>query len=223
MITVHHLNQSRSHRVLWLLEELEVPYEVVNYQRDARTLLAPPELRRVHPLGKSPVITDEGRTIAESGAIIEYLVERYGHGRGLAPAVGTDEHLRYRYWLHYAEGSAMPILLMKLVFMRIPKPPMPAVLRPFAKLISMGVQTRLLDPQLKNHMQYWAEELRRGGWFAGEAFTAADIQMSFAVEAAVGRSGRTPAPEIDGFLKRIHQRPAYQRAEQKGGEFKLPG
>jgi glutathione S-transferase len=112
---------------------------------------------------------------------------------------------------------------MKLVFMRIPKPPMPAVLRPFAKLISMGVQAKLLDPQLKNHMQYWAEELRRHTWFAGDAFSAADIQMSFPVEAAVGRSGAAPAPEIAGFLKRIRERPAYQRAEQKGGEFSLPG
>src|SRR4249920_636693 len=135
MITVHHLNNSRSQRVLWLLEELCVPYEVKRYQRDPVTMLAPPSLRAVHPLGKSPVITDGALTLAESGGIIEYVVERYGGGR-LAPPPGTPERLRYSYWLHFAEGSAMPPLLLKLVFDRIERAPMPFFAKPIARAIA---------------------------------------------------------------------------------------
>lgn len=219
MIQVHHLNHSRSQRVLWLLEELGVPYEVVKYRRDSKTMLAPPELKKVHPLGKSPVITDDGRTIAESGAIIEYLIDRYGNGR-LIPPSGTDDRLRYTYWLHYAEGSAMPFLLLKLVFLRMSKGPAPFFVRPLVKAISRKVQTSFIDPQLSTHLQYWEDELSRTTWFAGSEFTAADIQMSFPVEAGADRSGFEPGAHVKAFLERIHSRPAYQRAMKATGDSK---
>jgi glutathione S-transferase len=159
MLTVHHLNNSRSQRVLWLLEELGVPYEIKRYQRDPKTMLAPPELRAVHPLGKSPVITDDGQTIAESGAIIEYLIGKYGQGR-FAPAPGTPERLRYTYWLHYAEGSAMPPLLLKLVALRIASAPMPFFAKPIARKIAGTLQSSFIDPQLKLHLGYINKELK---------------------------------------------------------------
>jgi glutathione S-transferase len=219
MITVHHLNNSRSQRVLWLLEELGCEYEIKKYQRDPATLLAPPELIQVHPLGKSPVITDGARTVAESGAIIEYLTDTYGNGR-LRPVAGTDARLRYTYWLHYAEGSAMPPLLMKLVFLRLPKGA-PALLRPLAGKIASRAQTTFIDPQLRRHMAFWESELEKSEWFAGDEFTGADIQMSFPVEAAAARSGIEAGPKLRNFLTRIHARPAYQRAIARGGEFRL--
>jgi glutathione S-transferase len=221
MITLHHLNNSRSQRILWLLEELGLEYQIVRYQRDPQTLLAPPQLKRVHPLGKSPVITDGGETLAESGAIIEYLVDTYGKGR-LRPPVGTPERRRYSYWLHYAEGSAMPPLLMKLVFQRLPQGPVPVLLRPLVRTISARAQQRFIDPQLRTHIAYWEEELGRAPWFAGDEFTAADIQMSFPLEAAASRSGVPLADKVRNFLERIHERPAYQRALTAGGEFRLP-
>jgi glutathione S-transferase len=218
MITVHHLNNSRSQRVLWLLEELGVPYEVVRYQRDPKTMLAPKALRAIHPLGKSPVITDGGKTIAESGAIIEYLLETYGEGR-LIPPAGSPDRLRFTYWLHYAEGSAMPPLLLKLIFRRLPGG-VPALIRPVAKLISKGVLAKLVDPQLSRHMSYWETELSASPWFAGEHFTAADIQMSFPVEAAAARSGMMEDKlRLRDFLERIHARPAYRRALETGGPY----
>jgi glutathione S-transferase len=218
MITVHHLNNSRSQRVLWLLEELGVPYEVVRYQRNPATMLAPKELRAIHPLGKSPVIADGGKTIAESGAIIEYLLETYGKGQ-LVPPPGTPEKLRFTYWLHYAEGSAMPPLLLKLIFGRLPRG-VPALLRPVAKLISKGALGKLIDPQLSRHMSYWETELSASPWFAGDNFTAADIQMSFPVEAAAARSGMMDDKlRLKDFLARIHARPAYQRALKTGGPY----
>jgi glutathione S-transferase len=220
MITVHHLNNSRSQRILWLLEELGCEYEIRKYQRDPQTLLAPAELRRVHPLGKSPVITTGADTIAESGAIIEYLVDTYGNGR-LRPPQGTPERRRYTYWLHYAEGSAMTPLLLKLIFSRLPKGPMPFVIRPVVKGVANRVQKTYIDPQLKAHADYWESELGRSAWFAGEAFTAADIQMSFPLEGAQARAGGHLGDRIRAFLGRIHERPAYQRALQKGGEFRL--
>ena len=224
MLTVHHLNNSRSRRVLWLLEELGVPYEIKRYERDPKTMLAPPELRAVHPLGKSPVITDAGQTIAESGAIIEYLVEKYGEGSGLKPAAGTPERLRYTYWLHYAEGSAMPPLLLKLVAQRIGTAPMPFFAKPIARKIAATLQSSFINPQLKLHFGYMDNELSKTGWFAGDTFTAADVQMSFPLEAGsarAGMKGRTPA--IDDFLQRIHARPAYQRALERGGEYEIIG
>ena len=219
MITVHHLNNSRSQRVLWLLEELGCEYSLVKYQRDPHTLLAPPELRRIHPLGKSPVVTDGAQTLAESGAIIEYLIERYGNGR-LRPPAGSPERLRYTYWLHYAEGSAMPPLLLKLVFTRLPRP-VPALIRPIVRAVAQRAQQSFIDPQLRTHIDFWEGELGTSTWFAGEELSGADVQMSFPLEAAAARAGIALGPRVSGFLERIHARPAYRRALEAGGEFRL--
>ncbi|CAE6883725.1 hypothetical protein R69608_01926 [Paraburkholderia nemoris] len=223
MLTVHHLNNSRSQRVLWLLEELGVPYEIKRYERDPNTMLAPPELRAVHPLGKSPVITDDGQTLAESGAIIEYLVDKYGQGR-FAPAAGTPGRLRYTYWMHYAEGSAMPPLLLKLIALRIASAPMPFFAKPIARKIAWTLQSSFIDPQLKLHLGFINKELSATGWFVGNDFTAADVQMSFPLEAATARGGMEgQIPAVVDFLKRIHARPAYQRALERGGKYELLG
>jgi glutathione S-transferase len=222
MITVHHLNNSRSQRVLWMLEELGLEYEIKRYQRDPKTLLAPPELRAVHPLGKSPVITDGGLTLAESGAILEYLAERYGEGRML-PAAGTPERMRYIYWMHYAEGSAMPPLLLKLVFDRIETGPMPFFVRPIARGIARRVKEDFVQPQIERHLDYMEAELRKHLWFAGEGFTAADIQMSFPVKAAATRGGLDERrPKLIDFLERIHARTAYRLAVERGGPYEPP-
>ncbi len=219
MITVHHLNNSRSQRVLWLLEELGLPYEITKYQRDPKTMLAPPALTQVHPLGKSPVITDDGFTVAESGAIVEYLVERYGNGR-LAPPIGTKERQRWRYWMHFAEGSAMPPLLLKLIFDRIPQTPMPFFVKPVARAISARVLATMVEPNLKRQLDFMEGELGRSEWFAGDEFSAADIQMSFPVEAAAMRAGLDASrPRLMAFLKRIHARPAYRQALLRGGPY----
>jgi glutathione S-transferase len=221
MITVHHLNNSRSQRVLWLLEELEVPYEVKRYQRDAATMLAPASLKAVHPLGKSPVITDGEVTLAESGAIIEYLAGKYAGGRLLPPA-GTPERLRFTYWMHYAEGSLMPPLLMSLIFNRVRTSPMPFFAKPIARGIADKVMNGFVSPQIKLHLDYAEGELRKSAWFAGDAFSAADVQMSFPLEAAASRGGLDAGrPKLMAFLERIHARPAYQRALAKGGPYEL--
>lgn len=221
MITVHHLNNSRSQRVLWLLEELGLPYEVKHYQRDAETMLAPPSLRAVHPLGKSPVVTDGDLTLAESGAIVEYLAGRYGDGK-LVPAPGSPEHLRYVYWLHYAEGSAMPPLLLRLVFDRLEIAPMPFFIKPIARAISGRAKSSFIEPQIKLHLDYMEGELGKSTWFAGNDFSAADIQMSFPLEAAASRAGLDSSrPKLMAFLERIHDRPAYKRALDKGGPYEL--
>ena len=217
MITVHHLNNSRSQRVLWLLEELGLPYEVKRYARDKTTMLAPPELRKIHPLGKSPVITDDGKTIAETGAIIEYILERYGNGR-LIPPPGSDDKLRFTYWLHYAEGSAMTPLLLRLLFTRIPMNA-PGLMRPLIKSVFRQADARIVEPQLKAHLALWEAELTRSEWFAGAQFTAADIVMSFPCEAAAMRAGAREKPKIAAFLGRIHARPAYQAALKTGGPY----
>jgi glutathione S-transferase len=222
MITVHHLNNSRSQRVLWLLEELALPYEIVHYQRDAQTMLAPPSLRAVHPLGKSPVVTtDDGLTLAESGAIIETLIERYGNGR-LAPAAGTPEALRYRYWLHFAEGSAMPPLLLKLLFDKIESSRMPFFAKPIARSIAGKARAAFISPNIVRHLDFMEAELGKSEWFAGDDFTGADIQMSFPVEASKARGGLdAKRPKLMAYLARIHARPAYQRALERGGPYGL--
>jgi len=221
MIIVHHLNNSRSQRVLWLLEELGLEYEVKRYERDPQTLLAPPELRKVHPLGKSPVITDGELTLAESGAIAQYLVSRRGAGR-LAPAMDSPGWPRYLYWLHYAEGSVMPPLLVKLIFDRIEKSPMPFFVRPVARGIVGKVQSSFIEPRLGDHLNFMESELRRSAWFAGEEFTAADIQMSFPLEIAIHRAGLDASrPKLMAFLERIHARPAYKKALERGGRYDL--
>jgi glutathione S-transferase len=217
MITVHHLNNSRSQRVLWLLEELGVLYEVKRYERDKTTMLAPKELKAVHPLGKSPVITDNGKTIAETGAIIDYIIGTYGQGR-LIPPAGSDDRLRYTYWMHYAEGSAMTPLLLKLVFTRLPMNA-PGLLRGLVKSISDKANARLVDPQVATHLDYWDSELSRSEWFAGNQFTAADIMMSFPLEAAAARANAKSKPMVKAFLDRIHERPAYLAALKKGGPY----
>jgi glutathione S-transferase len=219
MITVHHLNNSRSQRVLWLLEELGVPYEIKKYQRDAKTMLAPPELARVHPLGKSPVVTDDGVTVAESGAILEYLLEKYGNGRLVAPS-GSEERRRLTYWMHFAEGSAMPALLLKLIFDRLETGPMPFFAKPIARSIARKVKGVLVEPNLKRQLDFMESELARSEWFAGNDFSAADIQMSFPVEAAQQRAGLDASrPKLMHFLQKIHARPAYRRALERGGPY----
>jgi glutathione S-transferase len=219
MIIVHHLNNSRSQRVLWLLEELGVTYEIKKYERDPATMLAPPALMDVHPLGKSPVITDGDITVAESGAILEYLVERYDDGR-LAPAIGTAERVRWRYWLHFAEGSAMPPLLIKLICDRVAQAPMPFFVKPIARAISTKVQAMMVQPNLKRQWDFMESELTQNKWFAGSQFSAADIQMSFPIEAAAQRAGLDASrPRLMAFLKRIHARPAYKRALKTGGPY----
>ena len=206
MIVVHHLENSRSQRVLWMLEELGLPYEVRRYERNVKTMLAPPELRVVHPLGKSPVIedTDDGRVVAETGAIVEYLVEK-ADGR-LGPPPHRDDALRYRFWVHYAEGSLMPPLLVKLVLTRIP-------------LFGKAAQKRI-QPMINVHLDYIESELSRRPWFAGDQLTAADVMMSFPLEAARSRAGLGPSrPATTVWLDKVHGRPAYQAALAKGGPY----
>ena len=221
MIVVHHLNNSRSQRVLWLLEELGLPYDIKRYQRDPKTMLAPAALREVHPLGKSPVLEDGDVKLAESGAIIEYLVDTHGKGK-LVPAAGTPAYRHYRYFMHYAEGSLMPFLVMKLVFNKI-KTDAPFLVRPIAKAIAGTVSKQFLDPNLSNHLAFLAEHLGKNTWFAGDAFSAADVQMSFPVEGAVARIGGGISPKLTEWLGRIQARPAYRKALERGGEYHVAG
>ena len=221
MIVVHHLNNSRSQRILWLLEELGLSYEIKRYERNPQTMLAPPELLKVHPLGKSPVITDDGLVVAESGAIVEYLVDTYGQQAALRPAAGTPERLRYNYWLHFAEGSAMPPLLLKLIFTRIKSAPMPFFVKPVARGIANKVLGMMVDPNLERQTAFIESTLAKSAWFTGADFSAADIQMSFPLEAASSRAGVSEhaTPHSFDWLQRIHARPAYQRALARGGKY----
>ena len=222
MIVVHHLADSRSQRVLWLLEELGLAYEVRRYERDGATMLAPPELKAVHPLGKSPVITDGGLTLAETGAIATYLCDTYGAGRlGPAPEAGPPNaaRLRWLYWLHYAEGSAMPPLVLDLIFRALPTRA-PALLRPLVKAVAAQVDKAYIGPQLALHADFWDLSLGRDGWFAGPEFGAADIMMSFPME-AFARHGAPERPRLSAFLATIHARPAYARALARGGPYAL--
>ncbi|WP_304525862.1 glutathione S-transferase family protein [Halomonas sp. I5-271120] len=223
MIEVHHLENSRSQRVIWLLEELSADYKVITYRRDPKTMLAPESLKQVHPLGKSPVIVDtdrDGEVVAESGAIIEYLLERFDDGQLLPPA-GTAERRRYRFWLHHAEGSAMPPLVMSLVFSRLDKPPVPALIRPIARLLAGGVKDKFLDPQIRDLLAFWEGECGEHAWLSGDAFSAADIQMSFPLLALEGQGRLADYPRLTDLLARMRERPAYQRAVEQGGEFSM--
>ncbi|MBN8807432.1 MAG: glutathione S-transferase [Sphingomonas sp.] len=203
-LIVHHLNNSRSQRILWMLEELDLPYEIKHYQRDAKTMLAPAALRAVHPLGKSPVLEDDSRMIVETGAICEYLVEK-ADGR-LGPPTHRDAVLRYRQFLHYAEGSLMPPLLVMLVVSRIPLMGKAAI--------------RRIQPMIDRHLDYVESELAQRPWFAGDAMSAADIMMSFPLEAAVSRAGLGASrPATMAWLAKIHARPAYQHALERGGPY----
>ena len=219
MITVHHLENSRSQRVLWLLEELGVPYEVQRYDRDPKTLLAPPELKRLHPLGKSPVVEDGGRVLAETGNIVTDLCARYDPEHRLSPAYDDPARPAWTYWMHYAEGSAMPPLLMKLIFDVMPQRA-PGLMRPLVRGIAGRAKSGFVEPQLKLHMDFWEEALRDSGWFAGPAFSAADVMMSFPLEAANSRAGLAEGrPRCAGWLERVHARPAYRRALERGGPY----
>ena len=221
MITVHHLENSRSQRILWLLEELGSDYEIKRYGRDKQTGLAPPELLDVHPLGKAPVITDGDKTIAESGAIIEYLMYEYDDGR-LRPEEGTDERLAYNYWLHYAEGSFAPLMILSLVLSRIEEAPMPFFLRPVAKGIAGKVREGYLDANVTRNLAFMDATLKKSRWFCGSMFSAADVQMSFALEAAEVRTNLSDDyPHLAAFLETIRARPAYKRALDKGGHYEL--
>jgi len=203
-IIVHHLENSRSQRILWLLEELGLAYEVKRYARDPKTMLAPPSLKAVHPLGKSPVIVDAGRAIAETGAIVEYLVEK-GDGH-LGPPAHRDAALRYRHFLHYAEGSLMPPLLVLLVIGRLGLLGRPA--------------RKPIQAMLDVHLDWLEAELAERPWFAGDDFTAADVMMSFPLEAARQRGGLDASrPNLTDWLERIHARPAYGRALERGGPY----
>lgn len=213
--------------MLWLLEELELPYEIVKYERDPKTLLAPKALEAIHPLGKSPVVVDHAAsggkdaTLAESGAILEYLVETYGKGR-LMPAAGTPAYRHYKYFLHYAEGSLMPYLLLKLIAGRIQRAPVPFFVRPIAKKIGGRLAADFVDPNLTRHLAFLGDHLEKHRWFAGDELTAADIQMSFPVEAAVARAAElNPSPKLAAFVANIKARPAFQRALEKGGPYQL--
>jgi glutathione S-transferase len=216
VLTVHHLERSRSHRVLWLLEELGVPYEIVRYARDPKTMLAPPELAKVHPLGKSPVITEGDVVIAESAAILEYLAEQHGAGKW-TPAAGTAAHRRSRYFLHYAEGSLMPILLVKLIASKIRNGKVPFFIKPITSKVAQQLESGFCDPNLKRHLAFLEQELEGRSWLCGgDEPTIADIQMSYPVEAAVTRGGAR-TPNLTRYLERMRARPAYGRALEKGG------
>lgn len=219
MLTVHHLNNSRSQRVLWLLEELGAPYDIRYYQRNAETLRAPPELTAIHPLGRSPVISDGDTVVAETGAIIEYLLEVHGNGR-MRPPAGTAAARRFSYWLHAAEGTFMPPLLMRLVFDRMGTAPMPFFARPIARGLVQKVRATFIDPATLTQLAFIEGELSASGWFAGSEFSAADVQMSFPLEVAAMRVGLGSAhPNVSSFLARIHARPAYRRALERGGSY----
>ena len=219
---VHHLENSRSQRVLWLLEELEAPYELIRYERDPETMRAPPELAKLHPLGKSPLVTiGDDTVLAESGAIVEHLVEAYGEGR-LRPEPGTEEHRRYRFWMHYAEGSLMPPLLVRLIFNKLLTSPVPFFVKPVVKTIVKKVDRAFTGPELARHTEFIEDALTRHEWFAGDEFSAADVQMSFPLEALVARQDPgARSPGITTFLERIHARPAYVQALERGGPYDL--
>jgi glutathione S-transferase len=221
MLTVHHLENSRSQRILWLLEELGIAYRIKQYKRDPVTSLAPPELQAVHPLGKSPVITDGDTAVAESGAIIEYLIDKYDNGR-LKPAEGSPQRLAYTYWLHYAEGSFMPLMIVSLIIGRIETAKMPFFAKPIAKGIGAKVRAGFLEPNVKRNLAFMESTLGTSTWFAGDEMTAADIQMSFAVEAAEVRTDlKTRYPRLQAYLQRIRALPAYRRALEIGGPYSL--
>jgi glutathione S-transferase len=219
MITVHHLNNSRSQRILWLLEELKVPYKIKRYERDSKTFLAPKELKDVHPLGKSPVITDGESTIAESGAIVEYLINNYGKDKISHPKEGKD-YEQLIYWMHFAEGSMMPPLVMKLIFNRIKLSPMPFFIKPIAKKIANTVIKSYIDPNIKDNLNFIEAHLNKNEWFSGAQFTGADILMIFPLEAGIERiKDNSVYPMILNFIRKVQSKETYQKALTKGGKY----
>ncbi|MEM8981712.1 MAG: glutathione S-transferase [Pseudomonadota bacterium] len=223
MLLVHHLENSRSQRLLWLLEELGVDYDVRRWDRDPNTRLAPPALRKIHPLGKAPLLDDNGTIIAESGAIFEYLLERHDDGR-LVPGTDTKERHDYRYWMHYAEGTFMPFMVLSLIMGRIESTKMPFFAKPIANRIVAAVRTGFLDDNIRRNLEHMEASLAGREWFCGDAMTAADIMMSLPVEAAAIRVGLDERyPALAGFAERIHALATYQRAIEKGGPYELIG
>ncbi len=221
MITLHYLENSRAQRILWLLEELGVEYQIRHYKRNTETMLAPTELKEVHPLGKSPVITDGQVCIAESAAIVEYLINAYGEGK-LIPKEGTDARLRYVEKMHYAEGSIMPFMLLTLIFNKIKAAPMPFFVKPIAKAIANKTMQNFVSPNVKTHLSYLDNELSDTGWFAGAELSGADIMMSFPLEAASARANlQENFPNLKAFLDKIHAMPSYQRALERGLPYQL--
>ena len=219
MLLVHHLADSRSQRLLWLLEELGLPYDITRYERDKATMLAPPELKALHPLGKAPLLQDQELVLAETGAIFEYVLDTYDLNYSLRPRTGTAQRRDFTYWLHYAEGSAMPPLLLKLVFSVLPARA-PALAKPLVRAIARKAENSFINPQLKTHFDYIEASLSKGGWFLGDTFSAADIMMSFALEAAATRGIEAAEyPAIARFVKAAHARPAYIRALERGGPY----
>jgi glutathione S-transferase len=223
MITVHHLENSRSQRILWLLEELGLEYEIRKYARDPLTSLAPPELLKLHPLGKAPILTDGRHTLAESGAIVEFLVRHYDNGR-LKPAADSPAGMAYTYWLHYAEGTFMPLMIVSLIVGRIETAPMPFIVKPIAKGIAQKVRVGYLNANVRRNLDHMEATLNTSLWFCGDELTAADVQMSFAVEAASVRTNlQEDYPNLAAYLERLQARPAYQRALERGGPYELMG
>ena len=224
MITLHYLNNSRAQRILWILEELELDYEIKTYERDPITIMAPDSLLKVHPLGKSPVITDDQTqiTLAESGAIIEYLVDTYSSDL-LKPSKQQPAYWQYVYWLHYAEGSLMPPLLMSLVFNKMKEAKMPFFIKPIAKMLVNKVMGAFVSPNLKKHMSYMDAHLAKNTWFTGEQFTAADIQMSFPLEASLARGMTGQYPHIEAYVARFQSRAAYKKALNAGLDYAYGG
>ena len=221
MLTIYGTKPSRVARCLWALEELDLPYQIVRYQRE-KNMMAPDALRKIHPLGKSPVLEDNGLILAESGAILEYLQETYDPESRLKPQE-PELKLNYRFWLHYAEGSLMPLLLMKLVFSSLGKPPIPFGLRSLGKVLGQGVQKAYLNRQLETHARYLESWLTDHTWFAGDRLSMADIQMSYPVMALLSRGGIDDLPHLQAWQKKVDMRPAWQRAIQQGGPFEIPG
>ena len=221
MLTVHHLNQSRSHRVLWALEELGLTYEIVRYQSE-KSMLAPDSLQKVHPLGKSPLLEDNGLVLAESGAILEYLQETYDSVSRFKPLDPTHK-VQYRFWLHYAEGSLMPLLLMKRVFNSLGKPSVPFGLRTLGKALGQGVQKAYLNRQLETHARFINDHLAENSWFAGDSISMADIQMSFPIFALLARGGIANLPHIQAWKTKVENTPGWQRTLEQGGPLSIPG
>lgn len=220
MITLHHLENSRSQRILWLLEELGVDYEIKLYKRDPKTNLAPDELKAIHPLGKSPLITDGGKVIAESAVIVNYLIRNYDKDGRFTTAPDSEAAQQNEYWLHFAEGSLMPYLVMSLVFTKVKTAPMPFFVRPVAKGIADQVMKSFISPNVENSLRFIEDHLSKNMWFAGENMSASDFQMIFPLEAAMTRSGiASKLPAINAWVKKVHALPAYQNALKKGGPY----
>ncbi|MAA76253.1 MAG: glutathione S-transferase [Salinisphaeraceae bacterium] len=222
MLTVHHLENSRSQRILWLLEEIGLDYAVERYERDPKTMLAPASLKKVHSLGRSPVITDGDEVIAETGAIIDYLIEDKSDG-ALSPERGTPAWRRYNHFLHYAEGSLMPLLVMKLITSVLGKKPTPLLFRPMGGLVGLGMQKQFIDPRIRQNLEYLDAQLGDADWFVENRLTGADIMLSFPLEASKARGGLAQFPRLIAYVDRFQALPGYQRALERGGPYAILG